>query len=461
MQLKRVLTLRTVVATSAGLTLASSSFVAAAQVAGYLLGDTAWIAILTGGLLCFLAAACFSELNGLLPTAAGIRLYFSRAFNEPVSLTVSLLYMSIVIVGVVGAESYVIARVLNEAFPSVPSYAWIILMLLLVTGMNVRGIKIAGAFQDVITYGLLFSMVAFGTIALCKAGFHLDRPLSPGGAGGLVSAIAVGVFLYVGFEWVTPLAEEVTGVPLISRGMMIALGLLSVAYAVFTVAMAAAVPKEALAASPAPQMLFARTVLGDGGAAWMLAVSVAASVTTFNAGLISVSRFMYASAREHVLPAVFSRVSLRFFTPWVAVVTLFFVGLAVAGITLLTHRYLVLVELAAAMESIVYVMAGLAVLSLRRRMPEAPRPYRVKGGPLAPVLTVLVFTFLAATVCATDLRVLVDLAAAFLVTLLYVGTVVPYLKKKHRERRPASRRRPVRASGVPAAGKAEDGRDRS
>lgn len=444
MQLKRVLTLRTVIATSAGLTLASSSFVAAVQVANYVLGDTAWIAILVGGALCFLAAACFSELNGLLPTAAGIRLYFSRAFNDQVSLTVSILYMLIVIIGVVGAESYVLSRVLNEAFPAVPPYAWIVLMLLLVTGMNIRGVKIAGFFQDIITYGLMASIILIGLIALSKVHFQLNGPLSPGGPAGIINAVAVGVFLFVGFEWVTPLAEEVTQVKQISKGMMIALGILSVAYAIFTVAMTAVVPKEALAASAAPQMVFARAVLGEAGAAWMVAISLAASITTFNAGLISVSRFMYASAREHVLPAVFSKVSMRFFTPWVSIVTLFFIGLVVAGATLFTHRYLVLVELAAAMESIVYALVGLAVISLRRRMPDQPRPYLIRGGTLVPVLTILVFTVLAAAVLAANLWVLVDLAIAFLVCLVYVNTAVPYLKKKYEARKPPARRRPAR-----------------
>jgi len=446
LQLKRVLTLRTVVATSAGLTLASSTFVAAVQVAGYVLGDTAWIAILTGGVLCFLAAACFSELNGLLPTASGIRLYFNRAFNEQVSLTVSILYMLVVIIGVVGAESYVLSRVLSEVFPALPPYLWIVLLLLLVTGMNIRGVKIAGVFQEVITYGLLASMFALSLIAFYKVNFQLNTPFAPGGAAGLINAVAVGVFLFVGFEWVTPLAEEVTQVKQISRGMMIALGILSVTYAVFTVSMTAVVPKGELLASAAPQMVFARAVLGSPGTVWMVLISLAASVTTFNAGLISVSRFMYASAREHALPAIFSRVSMRFFTPWVAVVTLFFIALAVAGVTLLTHRYLVLVEMAAAMESIVYALAGLSVISLRRRMPEQARPYRIRGGYTIPVLTIVVFTVLSASVLAADLWVLVDLAAAFLACLIYVNTAVPYLKKKYESRRPAARRRPSRAA---------------
>lgn len=454
MQLKRVLTLRTVVATSAGLTLASSSFVAAVMVANYVLGDSAWIAILIGGALCFLAAACFSELNGMLPTAAGIRLYFSRAFNDQVSLVVSLLYMLIVVVGVVGVESYIISQALHEVVPTIPPYVWIVAMLLLVTVMNLRGVKMAGVFQDVVTYGLIAILLGLGLFALYKVGFKLNAPLAPGGAVGMINAVALGVFLFVGFEWVTPLAEEVTQAKQIYKGMMIALGILSVVYAIFTTAMTAVVPKEVLLASPVPQLVFARTVLGGFGASLMIVMILAASMKTFNAGIISVSRFMYASAREHVLPAVFSKISMRYFTPWVSIITLFFIGLLAAGMTTLTRNYQVLVGLAAATESIVYIMAGLAVISLRRREPEKERPYLIKGGYLVPIITVLVFALLAVAVLASDLTALLYMSGAFVVALVYVKTAVPRLKKKYETRRPAARRRrPARVAAESEEGK--------
>ncbi len=445
MQLKRVLTLRTIVATSAGLTLASSSFVAAVMAANYVLGDSAWIAILIGGALCFMAAACFSELNGLLPTAAGIRLYFSRAFNDQVSLVVSLLYMLVVVIGVVGVESYILSKVLNEAFPAIPPYFWIVVMLLLVTALNLRGVKIAGVFQDVATYSLIAVILFLGLYALYNVDFKLNAPMSPGSAEGMINAVALGVFLFVGFEWVTPLVEEVTQVKQISRGMMIALGILSVVYAVFTVAMTATVPKEILIASPAPQLVFARTVLGDFGTPLMIVIILATSLKTFNAGIISVSRFMYASAREHVLPAVFSKISMRYFTPWVSIITLFFIGLLASGLTLLTDRYQVLVGLAAAMESIVYTMAGLSVISLRRRMPQQERPYLIKGGYLIPGVTALVFALLAVAVLASDPSALLYMSVAFVVVLIYVKTAVPRIKKKYEAGKPAARRRPVRS----------------
>ena len=145
--LKRVLTLRTVVSTSAGLTFSTACLVAAAQVASYLAGDAAWLAILVAGLLTLLTAAVFSELNGQFPSAAGLRLYLAKAFGETTSLVISLMYM-LVITLVVGTETYVLAHVLNFAIPAVSPIIWVVVMLVLATAMNLRGVNIAGASID-------------------------------------------------------------------------------------------------------------------------------------------------------------------------------------------------------------------------------------------------------------------------------------------------------------------------
>lgn len=440
LQLKKVLTLRTIVATSAGLTLSSSTFVAAVQVASFLAGNAAWLAILTGGLLCMTAALCFSELNGMTPSAAGIRLYFSKAFNDRLALTVSMLYM-VVIMGVIGAESYVLAQVLSEIWPAVPALVWILAMFSVVTTLNVVGIKIAGGFQDILTYGLILSLVALAFIALVKVDFHLDTPLATGGVVGLVNAVAVGVFLFIGFEWVTPLAEEVTHHRLISRGMLLAIGLLSVIYSLFTVAMTAVVPRDVLDGSPIPQLIFARSILGDAGVAWMVALTLTASITTFNAGLISVSRFIYATAREHALPKVFSKVSIRFVTPWVAILTIFVIGLTISVVVLVTHRYLILVNMAAAMECVIYVLAAMAVIMLRKKNPAADRPYRIPAGYIIPGTCVVVFTGLAMAIFAISPLVLLYIGLGLLFCTWYVNVVVPELKRRYQAQKATIRKR--------------------
>jgi amino acid transporter len=440
--LKRVLTLRTVVATSAGLTLASSSFVAAAQVAYLVAGDSAWLAILVGGLLCFAAAACFSELNGLYPSAAGIRLYFARAFSDRLGLTTALLYMAVVM-SIFGVESYVLAAALSQVVPGVPPIVWIVGMVAVVGVLNIRGVKLAGGFQDAVTYLLMFSLVLLGVLALARGGFHLHAPLTPGPLGNFGQAVALGIFLYIGFEWVTPLAEEVTKIPQISRGMMVALGILAVVYAVFTVAMSNVLPHSELTSTAAPQIVFARRVFGFGGAVWMLAMSVGASITTFNAGLIGISRFAYASARELALPPFLSRVS-RWFTPWAAIVTVCVLGLAIAAAVLYTGRYRVLIDLGAAVECLVYALAGLAVWSLRRREPAKDRPYLAGRSLLLPLVTTVVFLALGVSIFLTDQSALFYLLSGLLVTFLYVVYVVPALRRRY-GRRPGARRRASRA----------------
>lgn len=431
------MSLSTIVSASAGLTFATSCFVAAVQVAHYLVGNSAWLAILVSGLFCLLAAACFSELNGMLPSAAGIRLYFARAFNDRMAITVSLLYMGVV-ASVIGAESYVLSQVLGQAVPRIPPFAWIVLLQGTVVVLNLRGVKLAGRFQEVITYSLVSSLLILGLIALAHQGFSPPNPLKTGGTGNFLSAVAVGVFLFIGFEWVTPLAEEVTQVRFIALGMLIAVGILSVSYAIFTVAMSSTVSTTALAASPVPHMIFAEKLLGRFGLIWMVGISLAASVTTFNAGLLSLSRFAYSSAREHVLPSALSKISRRYFTPWVAILTVFGFGLLASAIVYLSKGYLVLVNVGAATEALIYLLVGCAVLTLRRKEPQANRPFRIKGGILIPVLTVLIFGLLVVVVLAQNPAASLYLVIAVLAATLYVDKVVPRLKDRAKARRLAN-----------------------
>jgi len=444
-ELKRVLTLRTVVATSAGLTLATSTFVAAAQVAYLTAGDSAWLAILIGGLMCLAAAACFSELNGLYPSAAGIRLYFARAFSDRFGLT-GALYYNVMMLSVYGLESYALAAALSQVLPGVPPLLWIVAMLAVVGVLNVRGVKLAGGFQDLVTYLLMTSVAVLGVLALAKGGFRLHTPLSPGPVGNVAQAVATGIFLFIGFEWVTPLAEEVTQIPQISRGMMLALGILAVVYALFTMGMSNVLPHSLLVHNAAPQVVFARRAFGWGGALFMAALCVGASITTFNAGLMGLSRFTYAFARELALPPFLARVN-RWFTPWAAIVTLLVVGLAVAVAVLLSGHYLVLVDLGAGVESIVYALTGVAVWSLRRREPDRERPYRAGRGLIVPLLTAVIFFGLALAVFVNDLPALAYLAVGLLACFLYVTYAVPALRKRYGRQPARSRRRgqtPVR-----------------
>jgi amino acid transporter len=398
-QLKRSIGLRTVVSTSAGLTFASSTFLVVVQVACYLAGDAAWIAIVIAGGLCALAAAAFSELNGMWPSVNGIRLYIHRAFGEKVSLVTALTYMSVVTL-VVGTEAYVLSHVLNAAFPRISPPWWIFLMLTLATAINFRGLKVAGTFQDVITYSVVTSIVVMSVLALAHVHFHVPQPTHAGGIGPVFQAVGVAIFLFVGFEWVTPLADEVRTTKAIPTGMFIALGLLVLVYALVSTAMFSVFSDHAGRSllfgslthrEAIPHVVFAQTVFGPVGEWAMITTSLCMSLTTFNAGLIGVSRFIYGMARDQVLPKSFANISARFNTPDRAVFLVYVIALVVSAIVYWTQRFVLLVNLAAGAESFIYAFAAACVVGLRLKDKDRERPYRMWGGIALPGLTAVLF----------------------------------------------------------------------
>lgn len=454
--LRRVLHFRTIVSTSTGLAYAAISLLACIQVASYMAGDSAWIALLIAGVLALLAALCFSELNALYPTAAAIRQYLRAAFNEKTSLTISFAYV-LTIVAVIAADSYVVGSAVSYVVPQTPAILWILLILALAAGANLFGIHIAGLLQDITTYGLLVSLAIISILALSRHGFTLHQPLAGlGNPGNLLNAVAVGVFVFSAFEWVTPLSEEMTDTRLIPRGMFIALGLLFVSYALFTVAATNLVGIEALKDSPVPQMLLGRATLGEAGVIWMLIATLFTGVMTFNGGFATASRFLYAAAREATLPPIFARLSLARAVPWVTVLILAGSSAVVAVVIDITREFNILILIGAVLEALIYAAAGLCVIQLRRRQPESERSFRIPFGWTIPLLTILIFTLLgiAAAVSPTPLPLLIT-AIVFAISFAYVQLVVPRLKAAEEQRRQArGRRRPPRrpeASTMPVS----------
>ncbi len=466
--LRKVLKLRTVTSASAGMALATSCYLAGLQVATILAGELAWISVLVAGALCLLASLCFSELTSQYPTAAGIKLFIQNAFGERSAIAVGTFYVLLGI-SMVGAESYLLSSVLMDTVPIFSPMAdrmiWMTFFIVVVAAINYRGVKLTGAVQDVMTYVMIGFLVLVSVYALTKTGLDLRPALaSPRFTfGNVINAAAVGVFLYVGFEWVTPLAEETTDYRLIGKGMLIAIGLLSVTYSLFTVAMwVGLTPAQRASGTPIPHILFGRNLFGAWGTAAFVVMSILASVTSFNSGLLNTSRFAYAMARDNVLPRVFSRLHPDHATPWVAILALMVFALAISFFILATGLYLFIIVMAAALECFIYVVMAICVLRLRKTHPDNPREFRVPLGPVIPLAVIAAFTFLmigvfadasrdpSGTVLFSNYWVAVVMAAFLGLCVLYTVAVVPALKRKA-EARAATRvrRRPATAPAAP------------
>ncbi len=442
--LSKSLGLRTLTSTSAGLAFACVNFLACVQVATAVDGaNGAWIALLTAGILCTISALFFAELNGLYPSAAAIRVWMGKAIGETFALTATFLYMTTVI-WVIAADSFVLAKAVHAGIPAVPGLVWIVLFLGLATLANLRGVKVAGMIQDLTTFTLLGSLAIISIASLAHQGFHIAAPFSFGGAGGsgplnFLQAVALGVFIYIGFEWITPMAEEATNSRLIPKGMFFGIILVGSGFILFTLAMTNLIPAHLLGQSLVPQLIVGREAFGAFGFWWMLVVSAITAMTTFNGGFVTASRFIYAAGRERSLPPVFSRLN-RHLVPDFALLVLFSLTLVLAVVVYLTGAYFVLLYAGAALEGLMYAVAAYCVISLRRREPDRPRPFRIWGGTVVPWVGLVIFTVLGFGAGATDYWSLVFLAVLAILVVYYSVKVVPRIRQKYA----SSRRRTSR-----------------
>jgi amino acid transporter len=464
-ELKKVLKLRTIISTATGMAIATSCYLAGIQVAIILVGELAWISILLAGFLCLLSAMCFSELTSLYPTAAGIKLYIQHAFNERTSIIISMFYV-VLGVAMVGAESFLLSSVLSSSFQIINPYydklLWMLFFILLVMFINFRGVFITGLVQDIMTYAMVAFMIGVSiyTFATHDINFSLAAQSAKFTLGNIIQAAGVGVFLYVGYEWVAPLAEETTDYRLIGKGMMWGIGLLSLTYAMFIVAMYVGLTQEQLASGTViPHILFGTNLFGTAGTVTFIGMSILASVTSFNSGLLNTSRFSYAMGRDNVLPRIFSKLHPKYATPWVSILALGGFAVAISLVTLYTGKYLFLIMMAAALECFIYVVAAVCVIRLRKKYPEKERSFKIPMGYTVPVIVIIVFTGLllgiffdvsrdyAGNELFKNYWVAVVMGAFFLLLTFYAFFVVPMLKQKAEERsKTRVKRRPGKIS---------------
>ena len=450
--LRRAMGLRTVVTTSTGLAFAALEYLAAAGLVVYVAGDSAYIPIIVAGALALLAYGFFGELNGMFPTAAAIRLYMKRAMDDRIALTITFTYMTTIVL-VIASDAFIVGSALAHAFgePAWVASIWIIGLLGIAVVTNLRGITVAGLLQDAATSVVVVATLVVSVLALVRSGHGLHTPLQPlhgHRPGDLLQAIALGVFLYSAFEWVTTSAEEVRKPASIHRGMLIAIGILCVVCAVATVAMSHTLSHHELT-SAYPQLYLGVAALGHSGLWVMAAVTAVTALNTFNGGFITASRFIYGTAREGSLPRQLAQLNDRA-VPWVPVVILGAVSAVVALLVALTDAWEVLVAVGAALEAMIYGVAGFCAVRLRSRHPDIPRPFHVRGLVVLGPLGMVVFGVLAvlASLSVQDTfnpAPLTIILAAGALSAFYVLRVLPGVREREAARRAARpRRRPTR-----------------
>jgi APA family basic amino acid/polyamine antiporter len=210
------------------------------------------------------------------------------------------------------------------------------------------------------------------------------------GIGGIVTAAAVVFFAYTGFEAVANLSEETRrparDLPL---GLLGTLGLATALYIGVSFVLVGMVKYTEI--DPGAPLADAFDRVGLGWAAALVAVAAVAGLTSvILVDLITMTRIGFAMGRDGLLPPAVAKVSPRTGTP--VRMTLVF-----ASLVLVMATFVPLEELAKLVSIgtlFAFVLVSAAVPVLRRTRPDLPRPFRVPGSPVVPVLSALAGLYL-------------------------------------------------------------------
>ena len=374
--IKRSLTLVGVIIVTVAASIGSGLFVLPSFAAD-VMGPGIWLAFLLAGIVFLPGALSKSELASAMPSNGGAYVYLERSFGPIIGTISGLgLWASFLLksaFALIGFSAYMYA-VTNYLDITTNTTFVIMSALALITILNIFGIKKVKAFQTPILALTTILTLVICVIQLFDASFDFSRPID--GAFDvsrddplLVAEAAALVFVaYAGIYKAGALGGEVKDPKKnLPAGMLLSLLLITLLYVVVTFIMMGAVEGEWWVnsdGSPREDPIFAFV---DAVASTKVGIAMAllAFLTMISgalSGLLAASRFLFAMAKDCLLPNNLGDTNEKFGTPhWSIIIT----GVAM-GICILTLPVKDVAKLASGFQIMVIVALNACVIVLRK-----------------------------------------------------------------------------------------------
>ncbi len=363
-----------------------------------------------GGLLSLAGALSYSELAAALPEAGGEYAYLREAYGPMWGFLYSWTQMWVAKSGSIATLATGFFYYLTTFFPVLDGVFYTVrlplgpnggplelrygqlfamALILALAWLNYYGVKLGGNVQVVIT-GVKVALIAFIIIAGLGLGHpHAVVPASvaPLTAAGFFAALVAALWAYDGWNNVAMVASEVRDP---QRNLPRALiGGTAAVIAIYLLANAAyfkvLTPSEVGGSTRVAAEMMRRIFQNPGASA----VSIAAMISIFaalNGSILTGSRVPYAAARGGYFFRAIGHVHPVYATPSVSILALS----GWAALLVLSGRYEQLFTYVIFASWILYGMTTAAVIVLRKKRPDLPRPYRTLGYPWVPAIFVLV-----------------------------------------------------------------------
>ena len=363
-----------------------------------------------GGLLSLAGALSYAELAAAIPEAGGEYAYLREAYGPMWGYLYSWTQMWVAKSGSIATLATGFFYYLTTFFPALDRVLYTLhwpigphggpleirsgqlfgmALILALAWLNYYGVKLGGNVQVAVT-GVKVALIGFVIAAgLIFGTAHAPstQAAAPLTWAGFFAALVAALWAYDGWNNVSMVSSEIRepqrNLPLALIGGTVAV---IVIYLLTNAAYFHVLSASEVGSSQRVAAEVMRRIMGAPGAA---AVSIAAMISIFaalNGSILTGARVPYAAARQGLFFRAIARVHPRYHTPGTSIWALS----AWSALLVLSGRYEELFTYVIFASWILYAMTAAAVLVLRRKKPDLPRPYRTLGYPWVPVIFILV-----------------------------------------------------------------------
>jgi len=385
-----------------------------------------------------------AELGSAIPQEGGYYKWVQRACGEFWGFqagwwrTISIYFDNTIYVVLAGSYLANIADLSNAQ-----EYAVKAAIVIFFTYINLRGIRDVGAVSTVIS---ILVMVAFAMVAIVGfANWNSNPfvPFIPPDASLLTSvgsAIAIGMWMYSGYESMSTVAGEISNPQVIPRATLISVPLIMATYILPTMGGLASIGHwDQWATEGGLSYSDVVTHVAPAFGFFFVIVAVSAQLSIFNTYIASGSRGFFALAEDHLAPRILVRCSKKHGVPYVAVLSL---GIFSLIVCMFPFGVIVVVDMMLLMSA--YALIFISGCILRIREDGLHRPFRVPFGTrgfIAMCIPPLLIAFVALFINGTDYFV-GGMIAIVTGPIMYVGFKRTYggLTKAHPANHPVNPR---------------------
>ncbi len=426
----------------AGAMIGSGIFIVSAEIARQV-GSPGWLLVvwLITGLLTLIGAVSYGELAAMMPRAGGQYVYLREAFSPLWGFLYGWTLFLVIQTGTIAAVAVGFARYLGVLWPGVSESSYIVepirlssnyaislsttqlvgvLMIALLTWMNTRGLKLGKLVQNIFTVtktGALIALIGLGVTVgyqAIAAGPNFGDLWTVRGSlqevgHGVRAATAFGLFvaicvaqtnsLFSADAWnnITFTAGEVKNprrdIPLsLAFGTALVIGL----YLLANVAYLTSLPLTTIQQVPSDRVASATAdVVFPGYGATIMAVAIMISTFGCSNGLILTgARAYFAMARDGLFFQSAGELNRQAVPAWGLVIQGVWAALLVLPRTIRPdgsygNLYSNLLDYVISAALIFYLLTIAGIYVLRRKQPDAERPYKAFGYPAVPALYII------------------------------------------------------------------------